>query len=208
MNIKPIETVYNGYRFRSRLEARWAVFFDALGVKYEYEPEGFEMDGIRYLPDFYLPKANRWIEIKGKRLTEIELNKCDAFCESKDKEGVKFSIFIGQPFDNIEGICPSDKNPGVCEKTLDMKKSVVVGVSGYSYHWKKYDVHGPNGELEHVDNDRVLFMENELCEKEVLTRFMPTIWMPISTMDGESKLRLIYAAIKARQARFEHGETP
>ena len=40
---KAIETVYNGYRFRSRLEARWAVFFDALGVKYEYEAEGFEM---------------------------------------------------------------------------------------------------------------------------------------------------------------------
>lgn len=24
MDIKPIETLYNGYRFRSRLEARWA----------------------------------------------------------------------------------------------------------------------------------------------------------------------------------------
>lgn len=51
--IKAIETIYNGYRFRSRLEARWAVFFDALGVKYEYEPEGFELpSGKRYLPDF------------------------------------------------------------------------------------------------------------------------------------------------------------
>jgi hypothetical protein len=28
--IKAIETSYKGYRFRSRLEARWAVFFDAL----------------------------------------------------------------------------------------------------------------------------------------------------------------------------------
>lgn len=53
MEIKPIETIYNGYRFRSRLEARWAVFFDELGVQYEYEPEGFEMpSGNRYLPDF------------------------------------------------------------------------------------------------------------------------------------------------------------
>lgn len=53
MNIKPIETYYNGYRFRSRLEARWAVFLDALGVEYEYEPEGFELpSGKRYLPDF------------------------------------------------------------------------------------------------------------------------------------------------------------
>lgn len=25
-----IQTEYNGYLFRSRLEARWAVFFDAL----------------------------------------------------------------------------------------------------------------------------------------------------------------------------------
>lgn len=52
-DIKPIETVYNGYRFRSRLEARWAVFFDALGIKYEYEPEGFDLgEAGWYLPDF------------------------------------------------------------------------------------------------------------------------------------------------------------
>ena len=51
--IKPIETVYNGYRFRSRLEARWAVFFDAAGIEYQYEPEGFELpSGNYYLPDF------------------------------------------------------------------------------------------------------------------------------------------------------------
>ena len=37
--LKPIPTVYKGYRFRSRLEARWAVFFDACGAKWEYEPE-------------------------------------------------------------------------------------------------------------------------------------------------------------------------
>lgn len=53
--MKAIETSYKGYRFRSRLEARWAVFFDSLGVKWEYEPEGFDLrDGVRYLPDFRL----------------------------------------------------------------------------------------------------------------------------------------------------------
>ena len=62
--IKPIETKYNGFRFRSRLEARWAVFFDMIGLKYEYEVEGFEMNGIRYLPDFYIPSLDRWFEIK------------------------------------------------------------------------------------------------------------------------------------------------
>lgn len=50
--IKPIETHYKGCRFRSRLEARWAVFFDSLGVKWEYEPEGFELSCGGYLPDF------------------------------------------------------------------------------------------------------------------------------------------------------------
>ena len=54
--MKSIDTFYNGNFFRSRLEARWAAFFDYLGVKYEYEPEGFKSEnGECYLPDFYLP---------------------------------------------------------------------------------------------------------------------------------------------------------
>ena len=53
--LKAIETEYRGYRFRSRLEARWAVFFDACGVQWEYEPEGYVLDnGQYYLPDFLL----------------------------------------------------------------------------------------------------------------------------------------------------------
>ena len=41
--LRAIQTEYKGYRFRSRLEARWAVFFDTLGVKWEYEPEGYDL---------------------------------------------------------------------------------------------------------------------------------------------------------------------
>lgn len=67
-HIKPIETRYKGYRFRSRLEARWAVFFDSLGLKWEYEPEGFDLGfGELYLPDFWLPEMNAWVEIKGEK---------------------------------------------------------------------------------------------------------------------------------------------
>jgi hypothetical protein len=56
MDVKVIETVYRGYRFRNRLEARWAVFFDALELPFEYEKEGFILDdGTHYLPDFWLP---------------------------------------------------------------------------------------------------------------------------------------------------------
>ncbi len=45
--MKAIETIYNGYEFRSRLEARWAVFFDTLGVKWEYEPEHYDL-GLKH----------------------------------------------------------------------------------------------------------------------------------------------------------------
>jgi hypothetical protein len=63
--IKAIETRYKGYRFRSRLEARWAVFFDALGIEWEYEFEGFVLpNGTSYLPDFYLPDLGIWVEVK------------------------------------------------------------------------------------------------------------------------------------------------
>ncbi|MFI1194146.1 hypothetical protein ACH4T9_12925 [Micromonospora sp. NPDC020750] len=65
----PIETRYAGCRFRSRLEARTAVFFDHLRIEWLYEPEGYEIGPAdrrrRYLPDFYLPQASTWIEVKG-----------------------------------------------------------------------------------------------------------------------------------------------
>jgi hypothetical protein len=72
MTIKAIETQYKGYRFRSRLEARWAVFFDACGYNWEYEPEGFDLgNGVYYLPDFKIFGEDDngdfnvfWIEVK------------------------------------------------------------------------------------------------------------------------------------------------
>lgn len=70
MTVKAIETQWKGYRFRSRLEARWAVFFDAVGVDWTYEPEGFEGDnGRRYLPDFCLKWEGYtyWAEVKGDK---------------------------------------------------------------------------------------------------------------------------------------------
>lgn len=75
--MKPIETIYKGYRFRSRLEARWAVFFDALGLKWDYEIEGFELDdGSKYLPDFYLPELDFYAEVKPGEFSVGEVRKC------------------------------------------------------------------------------------------------------------------------------------
>ncbi|WTW93663.1 hypothetical protein OG216_09855 [Streptomycetaceae bacterium NBC_01309] len=67
--ITPIETRYAGCRFRSRLEARWACFFDALGIRWEYEAQGYKVGPEQrpYLPDFWLPDfgSGVWVEVKG-----------------------------------------------------------------------------------------------------------------------------------------------
>lgn len=73
--IKVIPTKYDGCQFRSRLEARWAIFFNAANIKYEYEKEGYDLNGEWYLPDFYLPDLKLWFEVKGIFPTEKEINK-------------------------------------------------------------------------------------------------------------------------------------
>lgn len=72
MSITPLETRYAGCRFRSRLEARWAVLFNALRIRWEYEPQGFQTEAGPYLPDFRLyglggdgfGKPYLWFEVK------------------------------------------------------------------------------------------------------------------------------------------------
>lgn len=65
--IEAIPTEYKGYRFRSRLEAKWAVFFDALGIEWEYEPEAFALPGGGgYLPDFWLPTFDGGVYVEVK----------------------------------------------------------------------------------------------------------------------------------------------
>jgi len=63
--MKAIETEYNGILFRSRLEARWAIFFDALKIEWVYDPDCFLLsNNQKYTPDFYIPKYKLYIEVK------------------------------------------------------------------------------------------------------------------------------------------------
>lgn len=83
VGVKAIETRYGGYRFRSRLEARWAVFFDALGIKWEYETEGYVLpNGEHYLPDFWLPEWGCFAEVKPRLFTNEEYIKAALLPES------------------------------------------------------------------------------------------------------------------------------
>lgn len=109
--IKPIQTYYNGHLFRSRLEARWAVVFNTLGVQYEYEPEGFDLGGgLRYLPDFRVQCYGKrgdyesepfdlYIEVKGK-MTEKDAEKIRRFSGMRlveKYECTRFATFEPSP---------------------------------------------------------------------------------------------------------------
>jgi hypothetical protein len=92
--IKPIETEYCGIRFRSRLEARYAILFDELGLKWEYEKEGFDIHGKKYLPDFWFPEQKWWIEIKGGKPTREE--ECLLYEVAEHTHAKAAYIFFGQ----------------------------------------------------------------------------------------------------------------
>lgn len=94
---KAIETRYSGCHFRSRLEARYAVLFDSLNIKWEYEPEGYNLDGIWYLPDFWLPEMQYWVEIKGEKPTQEEIRKAELLALYTGYNACIFSGNISMP---------------------------------------------------------------------------------------------------------------
>ena len=108
--IKAIETVYNGYKFRSRLEARWAVFFDKLGITYEYEHEGYDL-GVAgwYLPDFWLPDMQVWVEIKPEK-PDLRISGVQEYkqCEELARGANKLVLLVG----GTPGYFPRNYDPG------------------------------------------------------------------------------------------------
>lgn len=70
-----LETRYGGCRFRSRIEARWAVFFTHMSIQWEYEPQGFHLPTGNYLPDFRLRFGDHyvWWEVKGQKPNRDEM---------------------------------------------------------------------------------------------------------------------------------------
>jgi hypothetical protein len=68
MNKIALTTVYRGTTFRSRTEARWAVFFDHMGLPWLYEPKTVTLpSGSVYIPDFLVNYGGgnfQWFEVK------------------------------------------------------------------------------------------------------------------------------------------------
>ncbi|MFH1691514.1 MAG: hypothetical protein ABIC68_02950 [Candidatus Omnitrophota bacterium] len=106
--MEAIETAYKNYKFRSRLEARWAVFFDSLGVKFEYEKEGFKL-GKYYLPDFFLPEIRKgvWIEVKPDIISKKDIKANRLIYNLAQHTGCDSMLVKGEPILAIE-TGPSD----------------------------------------------------------------------------------------------------
>ena len=195
--MKAIETEYNGYRFRSRLEARWAVFFDKMGIRYEYEPEGLVLsDGTYYLPDFYLPDFHCYFEVKraglGKEETRVAIDKISAGWTADEWAGV---ICFGDPVD--------DRLLIFCQETDD------GGGGGYDEIVTfGFDPRTGNPTLFAWDDygDRVFW--TSLVEDD--SAIIPMITNEGHTIkyDDVVTKRVIEARKAARQARFEHGKRP
>lgn len=89
--MKVIQTEYKGTIYRSRTEARWAVFMSVLNFPFIYEPEGFDLgkDGW-YIPDFYLPSMDTFMEIKPEIIIPGRESPIEALCRSTKKNVIQF----------------------------------------------------------------------------------------------------------------------
>lgn len=185
MSIQAIETEYRGVRFRSRLEARWAVYFDVTKIPWEYEVQGYSVNGRSYLPDFVLgenrseqwPEAFKvWVEVKGD---PEELD--PAFLSEFSEETQRPVLVLGsipESFGNIEHVW-----------------RMITGIGSFQQialgNWHR--------------NHRVWYAPREMRFPNALDRGE---WLtPGLTHDSDTE-NSYWATKCARSARFEHGEEP
>ncbi len=120
-HIKAIETKYNGLKFRSKLEAMYAEWFDKHDIKWIYEPHIIKYSGGSYLPDFYFPELEIYFEVKGENIPG-EKKAINAIHELPKKEYDyyhPFDLIVGRGFELIgyfEDDTPVLSKCGVCGK--------------------------------------------------------------------------------------------
>mgnify|MGYP000715803670 CR=1 FL=1 len=193
--IKAKDTPYKGHLFRSRLEARFAVFFDALGITWQYEPEGFDLpDGTSYLPDFWLPNINTWLEVKGPEPSIPEREKCRQL-------SLAFGGQEGDPL--LPALCGGREALGVGRALLEFAKSTSPATP---------DREVLQGLASHLRGAPKVFLVRGLFEKSFL--FTGAYDIEMREADGmapwlftESRPNFLKAVNSARSARFEHGES-
>lgn len=199
--IKAIETRYKGYRFRSRLEARWAVFFDALGIQWEYEKEGYDLgDAGWYLPDFWLPQVEMWAEVKPQHFSAVEIDRCWALCAHTGYEVV---LLDGMPDFRSYFACTFDAHDHVWMNTLTGETSVVTDGG---YPGGDFDLRVPWSD--YIIGNGYLHEEHRFYGNTGEQDFpSPARWHAGDYPGDHSDPKQYASAVNAaRAARFEHGE--
>jgi len=212
--IRAIPTEYNRYKFRSRLEARWAFFFDSLRINYEYEPEGYYLsDGRKYLPDFRVTNCDgSQIYYEVKRKNSMGDGKLE--CLIKDlQKGLEYDpitgnvvgnyifgeVLSGDPIDVLLG-----GEYGICPRCLRISKEIDSELARmYKYgisptidiYCFNCDVYMSEDSEEHPFGYNYYFHKGNI------------------NLDTSHDVFLFYKTITdcanaARKVRFEYGETP
>lgn len=195
MAIPAIETHYDGCRFRSRTEARWAVFLNHLGVRWEYEIDGFNLPSGCYLPDFWLKNVGRpdrdgvWFEVKGTP------DRAD-----DDRWG---DLVIGTK----RPLCVASELPKVDSDgalRYEAPDAHLVRLEYFEY---------PDGSPDVAGEEGLDFCVCPHCSRIGIEfsggypeRFC--VHPGAADSDGSIHPRVVAAYVAARSARFEHGETP
>lgn len=219
MTLKAIQTRYAGCHFRSRQEARWAVFFDALGIPWEYEPEGVYVTNRispwcscgkvssecgcapprRYLPDFWLPEQQLWVEVKGA-LTQSELEQLlnnAASLSSNDGGGCHDSgghdlLLLGPIPRPLTGRVPA---------LLHMHKGYLAAVPWTN--WRG----APNFRCALAQAPGLSGIVDVACDSGEYFEAAKHLLSGMVPLPGRSHQLFDPAYEKARSARFEFGET-
>ena len=194
--MKPIETIYKGYKFRSRLEARWAVFFDQLGLQWDYEPEGYDLgDGIFYLPDFRVkyPGINnkdsnfQWFEVKGD-ISKLSIKECEKIIKFGSNEQI--TILDGVPRTTVyTSIVPENG-----KSILDLIPIEAKDLQYFFTYLSDLDPFYRNG-VSLWSKKRKLWWSGHLDFFE-------------NSIHDDAVKDIYFACFASRSARFEHGQSP
>jgi hypothetical protein len=185
MSYDAIETWYAGFRFRSRLEARWAVFFNHLDLEWEPEPQGYHVGQRSYLPDFWLPGTQTWVEVKGSE-GNLDHDLMYASAEGLPHEGPGPVLLILGPIPEP----PEHGDLAWLGFGRTEYRGDVIVTDGW-YGFGEYGI--------------------PACAHETSCAAPPSFgagdWLkPITNMITRVDPRVAAAYVAARSARFEHGE--
>jgi hypothetical protein len=101
--VSSIPCNYNGYKLKSRLEARWMNVLEYFSIKYLYEWQPVDLDGVWYEPDFYFPKLQTYFEVKGPLKNNVEKTRLLALHYKSYEFDPEFLVLIGDEEGNIYG---------------------------------------------------------------------------------------------------------